>query len=190
MLDQKFTLTDNNHKQITVVVRKDKRLSKTSRWVWQKDGSILLRVPQRLKKNEILRMIDQLAGQLEKGSRRIERSSDVELQQRAENINRRYFGGKIQWRSIRWVENMKNRLGSCTQGGATDGDIRISEKIKNYPDWVIDYIIAHELVHRLHPNHSPVFWDTLTGGYPLSERARGFIAGVGFAEGAAYEEAD
>lgn len=190
MDDQKFTLTDNNQKQVTVFVRKDKRLSKTSRWVWQKDGTILLRVPQRLNRNEILRMIDQLAGQLEKGSRLVERASDVELQERAVKINQKYFAGRIQWRSIRWVGNMKNRLGSCTHGGSTDGDIRISDKIKNYPDWVIDYVIAHELVHRLHANHSPAFWETLGNGYPLAERARGFIAGVGFAEGTAYEEAD
>ncbi len=190
MGDQIYHLTDSQNKSITVLVRKDKRLSKTSRWVWQKDGTILLRVPFRLRKNEIRRMVDQLAGQLEKSSRLTERRSDVELQLRAEDINRKYFNGQIQWRSIRWVGNMQQRLGSCTNGGATDGHIRISDKIKNFPDWVIDYVIAHELVHRLHANHSPAFWETLTKGYPLSERARGFIAGIGFAEGKTYEEAD
>jgi predicted metal-dependent hydrolase len=190
MADQKFTLTDNNQKQITVLVRKDKRLSKTSRWVWQKDGTILLRVPPKMSKIDIHRMVDQLAGQLEKRSQLAERRTDAELQHRAEQINRKYFGGKIQWRAIRWVENMEHRLGSCTNGGSTDGHIRISDKIKNWPDWVVDYVIAHEMVHRLHANHNAAFWETLTKGYPQSERARGFIQGVGFAEGEAFEEED
>jgi predicted metal-dependent hydrolase len=85
---------------------------------------------------------------------------------------------------------MEKRLGSCTNGGPTDGHIRISDKIKNWPDWVVDYVIAHELVHRAHSNHSKEFWYMLTAGYPLTERARGFIKGVGFTEGTDYGDED
>lgn len=190
MADQKFTLTDNDNKKITVLVRKDKRLSKTSRWLWQTDGTILLRVPPKLAKFEVHRLVDALAGQLQKRSQLAERRTDEELQHRAQEINRKYFSSKIEWRSIRWVGNMEHRLGSCTNGGSTDGHIRISDKIKNWPDWVVDYVIAHEMVHRLHANHNAEFWETLTKGYPCAERARGFIQGVGFSEGLAYEEGD
>ena len=117
-----------------------------------------------------------------------EKRTDAELQLRAEAINKRYFKSKIQWHAIRWVGNMEKRLGSCTNGGPTDGHIRISDKIKNWPQWVIDYVIAHELVHRLHSDHSKDFWATLTEGYPKTERARGFIEGIGFAEGQSYED--
>ena len=103
-------------------------------------------------------------------------------------INKKYFGGQIEWEAIRWVGNMETRLGSCTNGGSTDGHIRISDKIKGWPQWVVDYVIAHELVHRLHPDHSKAFWETLSGGYPKTERARGFIQGIGFADGQQYEE--
>jgi hypothetical protein len=187
-MDQKHTLTDTNGQQIIVWVRRDKRLSKTARWGWQTDGSILLRVPYRLPKNSITQHLDQIAAQLQKQEKMAERRTDAELQQRAEAINRKCFGGKIEWRAIRWVGNMNHRLGSCTNGGPTDGHIRISDKIKGWPDWVIDSVIAHELVHRLHPQHSPEFWTTLNAGYPLTERARGFIEGIGFAEGQPYEE--
>jgi predicted metal-dependent hydrolase len=83
---------------------------------------------------------------------------------------------------------MEFRLGSCTRGGATDGQIRISDKIKKWPDWVVDYVIAHELMHRRHPNHSDAFWSELRAAYPLTEQARGFIHGVGFAAGQLLEE--
>ena len=83
---------------------------------------------------------------------------------------------------------MKTRLGSCTNGGPTDGHIRISAEGKDWPQWVIDYLIAHELTHRLHSDHSPEFWDPLTEAYPKTERARGFIKGVLFARGQQLDE--
>ncbi len=190
MSDRKYTLVDSTGKQIVVLVRRDKRLTKSSRWVPQADGSILLRIPNRISKNEVGRLLDQLSLQFQKRSRLAEPRSDEELKHRAETINRKYFGGKIQWSSIRWVGNMEQRLGSCTNGGPTDGHIRISERIKEWPDWVIDYVIAHELVHRLHSNHSPEFWEILTKAYPMAERARGFIQGVSFLKGSGFDEAD
>ena len=58
----------------------------------------------------------------------------------------------------------------------------ISDKIKEWPEWVVDYVIAHEMTHRLHPDHSQEFWETLRQAYPKTEQARGFIKGVGFAK--------
>ncbi len=170
-------------KEILVRIRRDKRLRKTSRWNQEADGSILLRVPYRLPRRAIPPLLEQIAAQLGKQAARHQRRTDRDLQQRAEYLNNKYFQGRIQWNAIRWVSNMSTRLGSCTTGGSTDGHIRISDKIRDWPQWVVDYVIAHELVHRLHDNHSPAFWATLREGYPLTERARGFIRGVSFAEG-------
>jgi len=125
---------------------------------------------------------------MEKQKKRAARRTDDDLQARARYINRTYFDGNIQWEAIRWVKPMKTRLGSCTTGGPTDGHIRISEEIHEWPQWVVDYIIAHELTHRLHPNHSAAFWKTLENAYPQSERARGFIKGLMFAQGRTWDE--
>jgi predicted metal-dependent hydrolase len=183
-----YKIETQDGKTVKVDVRRDKRLKKSSRWQWQSKGEILLRVPYQLPNRIVTRQIDEIAAQLEKQGDLAERRTDVELQRRAEHLNKKFFGGSIEWRAIRWVGNMNTRLGSCTNGGSTDGHIRISDKIKNWPQWVVDYVIAHELVHRLHSNHSKDFWRTLTEAYPLTERARGFIRGVGFAEGTQYEE--
>ena len=190
MPDKIFTIQDKTGNTIQVRVRRDKRLKKTSRWQWDSKTSILLRVPYRLPNRTIQGLVDQIAAQLERQSRIAERRTDAGLQKRAESINKKYFKGEIEWHAIRWVGNMNTRLGSCTTGGPTDGHIRISDKIKNWPPWVVDYVIAHELVHRLYPNHSKDFWATLTEGFPLSERARGFIRGVGFAEGTRFEDGE
>jgi predicted metal-dependent hydrolase len=133
-------------------------------------------------------LLEQVARQLDKSVRVRPQRNDSELQERAEQINRKHFNGKIQWIAIRWVGNMQSRLGSCTRGGPTDGQIRISDKIKEWPDWVVDYVIAHELMHRRHPNHSGAFWSELKAAFPLTERARGFIHGVGFSRGQSLED--
>jgi len=188
MDEQRYKIQNSQGKQVTINLRRDKRLKKTSRWELMPDGSLLLRVPYRLPKRSIGPLLEQVASQLDKSIALHTHRNDAELQQRAELINTKYFNGKFQWNAIRWVSNMQLRLGSCTRGGTTDGQIRISDKIKDWPGWVIDYVIAHELVHRMHPNHSDTFWNALRAAYPLTEQARGFIRGVGFAAGRTYED--
>ena len=66
---------------------------------------------------------------------------------------------------------MLQRWGSCTP---TLGTIRISTRLAKFPDWVIDYVIAHELAHLDVPDHSDAFWE-LTNRYPKAERAIGYL---------------
>jgi predicted metal-dependent hydrolase len=188
MADQRYTIRDKCDHLVQVNLRRDKRLKRNSRWERLPDGTILLRVPSRLPKHRVGALLEQVASQLDKFDMLVSRRTDADLHQRAELINRKHFNGKISWNAIRWVSNMQTRLGSCTRGGPTDGQIRISDKIKSWPDWVVDYVIAHELMHRRHPNHSDAFWTELQAAYPLTERARGFIHGVGFVAGQPVED--
>lgn len=187
MTDTQHTIPDGQGGEATVVVRRDGRLKKSARWLRQPDGTILLRVPNRLAKRQIKPLLDDITAQLAKQQRTAARRTDADLQARAERINETYFGGRIQWRAIRWVGNMQHRLGSCTNGGSTDGHIRISDRIKSWPEWVIDAVIAHELAHRIYPDHSAEFWAFLQAAYPLTEKARGFIEGVSFVQGQPFE---
>ena len=62
-------------------------------------------------------------------------------------------------------------------------EFRLSSALASYPDWVIDYVIVHELAHLRQPDHTPAFW-ALVDRYPRSERARGYLmAKSGDAEG-------
>jgi predicted metal-dependent hydrolase len=183
MAEGQYSIRDRKNNLVPVTLRRDKRLRRTMRWQRMPDGSLLVRVPARLPKRNIAPLLEEIRSQLEKVVETHRRRTHDDLRQRAEQINRKYFEGKIQWNAIRWVSNMNALLGSCTQGGTTDGEIRISDKIQNWPVWVVDYVIAHEMMHRRYPNHSANFWAELQAAYPLTERARGFIRGVGFARG-------
>jgi hypothetical protein len=188
MGDQRYKIQNSQGNLVTINLRRDKRLTKTSRWERMPDGSLLLRIPYRLPIRRVGALLEQVASQLDKSTTHRSHRNDADLHQRAELINKKHFDGKIQWNAIRWVSNMQSRLGSCTRGGPTDGQIRISDKIKDWPTWVVDYVIAHELLHRKHANHSDAFWYELRAAYPLTEQARGFINGVGFAAGQTFED--
>ena len=188
MADSTHQLKLTDGSLVTVTVRRDKRLKKTARWHREPEGSILLRVPYRYPKSSLPGLLESIKTQLSQQKKRARWRTDADLQARAKHINQTYFGGRIQWEAIRWVKPMKTRLGSCTNGGSTDGHIRISEEIRSWPQWVVDYVIAHELAHRLHPDHSPAFWQTLQDAYPQSEQARGFVKGVMYAQGRSLEE--
>jgi predicted metal-dependent hydrolase len=165
---------------LTVTARYDRRLRKTIRWTVT-NGAVDIRVPRHVPRRDLDRIIDEIVGKVRKQRARARKQQDVDLQGRAKALNRQCFNGELKWHTIRWVSNMQKRLGSCSSGGTTDGDIRISERIRNWPPYVIDYVIAHELAHRKHPNHSKAFWAYLAR-YPQAERARGFIEGIAFAE--------
>jgi len=166
---------------LVVELVRDRRLQKSVRWAL-KGETIQVRAPERLPAKQLESLIDDIVAQVLKQRTRARKQNDHDLETRAQAINKRYFDDALSWHTIRWVSNMTKRLGSCTEGGSTDGDIRISERIKPWPSYVVDYVIAHELAHRKYPNHSAAFWAYLTR-YPHTERARGFIEGIAYAEG-------
>lgn len=182
MTDDVRQVPDGLGGTVTVRVRRDKRLRKSMRASYE-NGEVLVRVPSRTSADQLDEAVDTLVERLLKRQTRSRQLQDDYLAERADRLNKRYFDDQLSWNSIRWVGNMRRRLGSCTNGGPTDGDIRISDRIRGWPEWVIDYVVAHEIVHRAHPNHSRAFWEMLSA-YPHTKRARGFIEGVGFAENA------
>lgn len=124
-------------------------------------------------------MLDRLAAK-----ERRRRPTDEGLQARASELSVKYLDGRAKPASVRWVDNQQHRWGSCTPENAT---IRISTRLKGLPEWVIDYVIIHELVHLLVPSHGTRFWQ-LVEQYPKAERARGFLEGFSAAGQNAPEE--
>ncbi len=166
---------------LKLVVDDDPRLRKFARWSLRGD-TVYIRVPRNTKPKEIEELITTITARVARQRKRAKRQIDTNLMERAARLNALYFDGELSWHTIRWVPNMNHRLGSCTTGGSTDGDIRISERIRQWPEYVVDYILAHEICHRKYPNHSPEFWQYLER-YPFTAKALGFLEGIAFAEG-------
>lgn len=98
---------------------------------------------------------------------------DEALLRRARELSDLYMGGIPQPDTVRWVSNQRARWGSCTPG---DRSIRLSERLQRMPDWVVDYVLVHELAHLLEPQHDEKFW-AWVGHYPLTEKAKGYLLG-------------
>jgi predicted metal-dependent hydrolase len=101
------------------------------------------------------------------------RPTDQRLQARAQRINERLFGGRLHWTSIGFAD-MDHRWGSCT---FTDGAIRIARRAGSLPDWVLDYLLVHELAHLVHSDHGAGFHE-LENRYALTERAKGYLLAI------------
>ena len=132
-----------------------------------------IRAPASMSDDELQPHIDNIRKRLEK--RQAKKTLDDDgLNKRAQMLNKEYFGGKLKWKSIKWVTNQEKRHGSCTP---SQGTIRLSHRLATMPTFVQDYVIVHELAHLLEANHGPNFW-ALVYKYPKTERARGYLMAV------------
>jgi predicted metal-dependent hydrolase len=63
-----------------------------------------------------------------------------------------------------FIKNMRTRWGSCSYAN----NINLSMFLLNLPEHLVDYVILHELVHTIHKNHRPEFWEKLERVCPNS----------------------
>jgi hypothetical protein len=144
------------------------------------DGNrLIVQVPAGLSPAEEQAWAEKLGGRILATRRRRELNRDGDLATRAQELNQRYFEGRLQFSDVRYVTNQQHRFGSCTP---SQGTIRISDRVAKLPPWVRDAVLVHELAHLTEANHSRRFWK-LANRYPLMERARGYLMALGLDDG-------
>jgi predicted metal-dependent hydrolase len=153
-----------------VEVRVSKRRKKTAGAHWEGDRIVVV-VPAHLRGKDRDEMVDSLSRRLAY-HRPYLHASDTELEQRALVLGQRYLDG-VAPSSIRWSSNQIKRWGSCT---LDTREIRISERLRVVPDWVLDAVVVHELVHLFEPTHSARF-QLLEDRYPRRHEADVFLEG-------------
>ncbi len=129
------------------------------------DGVVDLRIPAHISAEEEQHFVEHFRERFE----RARRSEEVDLEARAVELADEY--GLPHPTSVRWVSNQRTRWGSCTPA---NGTIRLSDRMSSFPNWVVDYVLLHELAHLVELNHTSAFWK-LIEDYPLRERARGYL---------------
>ncbi|MET7421844.1 M48 family metallopeptidase [Dactylosporangium sp. NPDC005555] len=168
-----------------IEVRRSKRRRRTVS-AYRDGERVVVLIPAQFSRAEEREWVDRMLERLAIREQRARRT-DSELTARAQRLAARYLPdhpNAARPTSVRWVQNQNGRWGSCTPA---DGTIRISHRVQEMPDWVIDYVLLHELSHLVIASHSAAFW-ALVGRYPKSERARGYLEGVSAAAGLGITE--
>jgi predicted metal-dependent hydrolase len=158
-----------------VEVRRSPRRRRTVT-AYREMGRTVVLIPAAFSPAEERRWVAQMVAKLQTREERRRRSlgGDDALMVRARELSEAHLDGAAEPASVRWVDNQNRRWGSCTP---SEGTIRLSSRLRGMPEFVVDYVLVHELVHLLEPGHDERFW-ALVARYPRAERARGFLEGV------------
>jgi predicted metal-dependent hydrolase len=73
------------------------------------------------------------------------------------------------------IRDQRRRWGSCDP----KGNLRFNWRIVQAPMRLVDYVVAHELVHLAHRNHTAAFWAALGRVMPDYEARREALRGMG-----------
>jgi predicted metal-dependent hydrolase len=158
-----------------VEVRRSARRRRTVT-AYREQGRTIVLIPAAFSPAEERRWVAQMVAKLQTREERRRRSlgGDDDLMARARALSEAHLDGLAEPAAVRWVDNQNRRWGSCTPADRT---IRLSSRLRAMPEYVVDYVLVHELVHLLEPGHNERFW-SLVANYPRAERARGFLEGI------------
>jgi predicted metal-dependent hydrolase len=162
-----------------VVVRRSARRRRTLQA--HRDGDkIVVLVPATLAARDYERLVPQLIERVRAREAGGKRRSDAALEQAAAHLATQLVGELhllTRLHGVSWSTRQNHRWGSCT---ISTGEIRLSRRLQPMPNWVIDYVLFHEMVHLEEANHSRRFHE-LMRRYPQHDRAQGFLQGVAHA---------
>jgi hypothetical protein len=126
---------------------------------------LVVSYPQRMSEEAAALVAEELRARMQ---RRVARDR-VDLDARARRLAREY--ALPQPKSVEWSERQLGRWGSCTPA---DGSIRVSARLAQYPLWVLDYVLVHELAHLRWADHGSDF-QAAVARFAKAERAKGFL---------------
>lgn len=150
--------------ELAVEVVRSKKRKKTAQ-AYIVDGRLRILIPADMEPGAEAGLVEDL---VRKTRRRVS-SADVDLPARARKLAKRY--GLPEPVKIEWSHRQLRRWGSCT---VAEGRIRISDRLASTPEWVLDWVILHELAHLEVPDHGSRF-QKIVSQYKLGERAEGYL---------------
>jgi hypothetical protein len=166
-----------------IEIRASSRRKKTGTAHWS-GSRIVVQIPARLRGRERTVFVDDLVGRL-LTQRPQNAAGDASLEERANVLAELYNDGVLPT-SVRWVTNQRARWASCSPASK---EIRVSSRLRQCPEWVIDAVLVHELAHLQEADHSPAFYE-IAGRHPRQEECGHFLDGYALGLGLRIEEGD
>lgn len=156
-------------KPVTVEIIRSSR--KTMSLEVTKDGRVLVRAPYKMPETRIRAFVEEKKEWLGRNVEKMEQRRQKKEQAGAVTEEQRRAGteaarAKIAERAAYYapilgvtykritVRDQKSRWGSCSG----KGNLNFTWKLILTPPEILDYVVVHELCHRLEMNHSDRFW--------------------------------
>ena len=130
----------------------------------------VLNVPQRMSITEIEEIARDLINRMNERDPRAYFSDD-ELFKRAQELSATYLFSKADPKSVAWSNRLTSTWGICTP---LEGEIRITSRLQGMPQYVLDYVLLHELVHLVINDHGKDF-ESMMRTFEKKERAEGYL---------------
>ena len=153
------------------VVRKERRRRSIS--AFRQGGVIEIHIPAKMSKRQELEIIPEMIAMVLRREGR-SRKTDLQLLEIGMELLAKYLPDfDVAPASINW-RNMSERWGSCT---TVDRTIRISDRLIGAPNYVLNYIIFHELIHLRIPGHDQDFYNYLNR-FTDQQKFEAFLEGL------------
>ncbi|AGP31360.1 M48 metallopeptidase family protein [Corynebacterium terpenotabidum] len=135
-------------------------------------GKVVVLAPMSMSAKELRTSTQELVEKVRRRHTGASQTGEVDaLMRRARTLNQKYLENQATFTSVTWVNNMNRRWGSCS---VDSGRIRISSRLQDVPEYVLDSVLIHELVHTWIPDHGPEF-KAWAAKAPYAERATGYL---------------
>ena len=116
-------------------------------------------------------MIHDVCERMARNNRIDHAESDRLLLERARRLDAEYLSGKARPVDARFSTKLTSSFGNANLRTRV---IQVAERLRQSPQWVIDYLLIHEMAHLIAPGHSAEFW-RLVDRYRYAERAKGYL---------------
>ncbi len=155
-----------------------------------KNLQITVRAPYRMTDREIFRFVEKHDLWIQKHMRKLEEKKSWEESHPVKKLSEEeiwelarqatvyipervaYYGEKMQIGYGRiTIRNQKTRWGSCSE----KGNLNFNCLLMLAPKDVIDYVVVHELCHRIEMNHSRKFWQEVQKVMPGYEKQKRWL---------------
>lgn len=160
-----------------VVIRSPRRKRHIS--AYRQAGRIVISIPARLSKADERAIIPEMVAKI-RAQEAARTPGEIELAQRIDELLTAH-APEISERpnSVHW-RSMRQRWGSCT---SVDGSIRISDRLKQAPEYVLDFLLFHESIHLRYADHGEQFQEVMDR-FPEGAKAQAYLDGYEAAEDA------